>query len=816
MNQPHMLIASSGKDIPELSRGCPASVIRAYVPGDGPLTTEYAIVGEGPGRLERIRRKPFVGPSGDFLWNAVEQARMPKEQVYVTNVEKCYIPQEEKPKQLDTACTICSRTLIKELQDRRVKYVLALGNEALNALTETRGITKARGQVIERHGFKIMPTIHPAAILRMPSGTSTKALRDFEEDVSCWANRCSQKETNPIFKDYRVIDKVSQAVEFLYGLRDNPYVVVDIETTGFDLDDDTILCIGFSCGPYDATILTDDVIYKDEVIEAMQALSKHDICWIGHNLNFELVRLEWMLNVRWKAGFDTMLAHYAFDETPGIHDLKSIAQRYLEAPNWEADIKQYLPTSGTSFGFIPRPVLYRYNAQDLIYTFRLFEMLKEWMSQYVNSRIKNLFDTVLMPGVRLVTDMTLNGLCIDMDAFESMRIRSEASIAEKIIILQELARDTDYNPNSSVQTAKVLYETLGAPPYSKSGTGRAQMISQSGGLQPEHTTNKAQLERLSYWDSMPEMQRFVKTLIDYRQSQHLLSNYIAHFVPLRDGRIHPNYSLHRSVTGRLASSEPNVMNMSHAGGVRGVVVPELGNVLICADYSQMELRVAAMMSGDEVFRQVYRDGRDIHDDVSKWFYGNNYSKIQRVIAKSFVFGKLYGRGEYSISQSFGISIEEAREKMTLLESLMPRFAAWCTEQHERAISQGFVESPLGRRRRFPVITEQTLHAIKRYAVNAPIQGTASDIQLMAMIEINKWIGDYEGKVLMPLHDSGNYEVPEDLKEKVAELIRNEMVDAPRRVFGQGCIPFTVDIEYGYSLEEASLITVDQEEADYAT
>ena len=87
---------------------------------------------------------------------------------------------------------------------------------------------------------------------------------------------------------------------------------------------------------------------------------------------------------------------------------------------------------------------------------------------------------------------------------------------------------------------------------------------------------------------------------------------------------------------------------------------------------------------------------------------------------------------------------------------------------------------------------------------------------MAMIEINKWIGDYEGKVLMPLHDSGNYEVPEDLKEKVAELIRNEMVDAPRRVFGQGCIPFTVDIEYGYSLEEASLITVDQEEADYAT
>jgi len=248
--------------------------------------------------------------------------------------------------------------------------------------------------------------------------------------------------------------------------------------------------------------------------------------------------------------------------------------------------------------------------------------------------------------------------------------------------------------------------------------------------------------------------------------------------------------------------------MPHKGGIRNLIVPEEGNILIAADYSQAELRVAAMLSGDETFKGVYIRGEDIHDRFSTRFYGPEYTKIQRVIAKSFVFGKLYGRGWHSIAETFGLTRDAALAMMRELDAMMPTFKEWCDSQFRIAQEQGYVGTPLGRRRRFPLITRNNAHEVRRYCVNSPIQATSSDILLLALRRVNSWIGDYDGKVLMPLHDSGNFECPEEVRDEVATRIVADMEAAPKIIFGDDCIPFKVDIEYGYSLEESLLSSID--------
>jgi DNA polymerase-1 len=502
-----------------------------------------------------------------------------------------------------------------------------------------------------------------------------------------------------------------------------------------------------------------------------------------------------------------MLAHYVFDEHRGTHDLKQLAMNYLGAPDWEADIRRYLPNSNASFALIPTSALYLYNSQDVIYTYRLYQEFSELLARPENGYARRLFYDLLMPATTLCRDMQMNGMHVSPVDILQMREVSEKREVEALKGLRETSGRPELNPGSWKQLGEVIYDEMRAPTWSFSATGKAQQTSQAGGERNERTTSKVQLERLLDCGS-PRVQRFVKTLLGYREARHLRSHYLDHFEPMSDGRIHPNYALHASVTGRLASRDPNVMNMSHTNGVRGLITPEPGNVLICADYGQMELRVAAMESNDEAFKAIFVRGLNIHDTVSTWFYGPNYTKVQKVIAKSFVFGLLYGRGASSISSAFGISMQEAQEKMNYIRRMMPEFDAWREHQFRLALRQGFVETRLGRRRRFPFVTENNEHEVRRYAVNAPIQGTASDIMLIALMRINKWLPDYEGRILMPLHDSGNFEVPEEVRGEVSIRIAEEMLAAPKVVYGEECIPFVVDVEWGYSLNESTLITVD--------
>lgn len=799
--------------------GCPLAGRNTYVPPDGPAQTPYAIVGESPGSTERFSGKPFVGESGEILWGTARQFGLTRDQVYVTNVVKCYAPSTSKNSTLGAAARICRKRLLDELAEHGVKWVLALGNEALEALTGLRGITKFAGhpQVVTNgdRTLRVLPAVHPASMLYVGEGLAAKFYLDFARYVGYWVNECRAPETKQLFRDYQVIDSEAEALTFLKSLKAHEFVAVDIETSGFSLDFDEILCVCFSCNGADATILPDTFLYKQSVVDAFNALKQ--VKWIGHNIAFDFVRLYWKLGIELKPYFDTMVAHYNFCELEGTHDLKSLARDECGAPDWEAPIQAVLKQAKVdSYAVIPRPMLYLYAAQDGIYTWQLFELFSERLRQSHNVDLARNFYDNLMPIVHLCIDMQLNGLRVDENRLAGLRIsfgeqevntKQELTNWAKRLAPNKAWPKNTFNPNSWQQIGYLLYDVLKAPGWSKSKVeGMPAQLSQAGGDKKDRTTAKAQLERLTY---QPEpIKGFVELLLSYRGAKHIRTHYLTHFEPISDGRIHPIYQVHRAVTGRLASTEPNVLNMPHKGGIRGLIVPEEGNVLIAADYSQAELRVAAMLSNDATFKGVYERGEDIHDRFATRFYGPDYTKIQRVIAKSFVFGKLYGRGWRSIAATFGLTKDAALAMMRELDAMMPTFKEWCDNQFRIAQEQGYVGTPLGRRRRFPLITRNNAHEVRRYCVNSPIQATSSDILLLALRRVNSWIGDYDGKVLMPLHDSGNFECPEEVRDEVATRIVADMEAAPKIIFGDDCIPFKVDIEYGYSLEESLLSSID--------
>jgi DNA polymerase I-like protein with 3'-5' exonuclease and polymerase domains len=505
------------------------------------------------------------------------------------------------------------------------------------------------------------------------------------------------------------------------------------------------------------------------------------------------------------------LSHNSLDESRGGHGLKILAARYLDAPDWEADIKNYLSKPSTdSYIGLPEAVLWKYSAQDGIYTWQLFELLSEQLRSPDNHGPANLFHAFLMPGCRTIIDLEQSGIYVDPLRVRVLRARCEAERNAHLHELLRLTGNPTFNPRSVQQVRHVLYEELGAPTFSQSGKGYVAQLGQATGKADEYSTGKEALERLMHWNELPSVQTFATKLHGYRSYAYTISHYVVPFTEAQedDGRIHPSYNLTASVTGRLASNNPNVMNMTREGGVRGVIAPMPGNILVSLDYSQAELRVLAVLSNDPTLQQIYREGKDIHNTVSVWFYGEGYTPTQRVIAKAFVFGLVYGRGEVSIAQGFGLPIEEARAKMNIIFAMMPRLKIWPDELREQVLTKGYVETPLGRRRRFPGATPENWGSIERFAVNAPVQGTSSDIMLIALMRINSWLApEFGGKVLFPLHDAIELEVPINFLDMVVPRAIVEMKQAPRRVFGLmpgADLPFEVDATVGYSLEDKDL------------
>jgi DNA polymerase-1 len=749
--------------------GCPLESAPGPVLGEG-VPGGLALVGEAPGREELQLGRPFVGRSGRLLRETLKQLGNPE--VYITNAVLCYPGKEAAPPSQAIKC--CSQRFWDDLSKASPRALLLLGNSAIKATfpDERAGVLKLRGGLLKvpKLGVYAIPTLHPSAVLRDP-----RQFRTFSRDVEKALRLLT---TPPLLPEPPKIQKVTTSSQLLSlvsaaSARPGKYAVLDLETTGFDPFVDKILRVGVMFSPETALIIYPSALTPFGVWQLKALLENSQIFWVGHNGGlFDSKFLKHHYGIDWRPSFDTLLAHYTVDEESQSHSLKQLAVDYFNAPLYREVLVKHQQSSDVRFAELPDEMLDQYLAWDLLFTWMLVPILQREMESEGTTQVH---DRLLVPASLALRDVELTGILIDREYLERLGRDLEQSVSQKVDAIRREWGFPQFNPNSPKQVAQLLYDYANLP------------------APPGRSTEKEYLEKLEH--------PLVKEILEVRTIERLITTYVRGILQRLgpDGRIRTDFLLHRSSTGRLASSNPNLQNIPVLYGpqVRDAFIASPGWRLVEVDYSQLELRVAAWYSGDEMLCEAYRTGQDIHTLVASEIYKKppeQVTKLERYMAKYVDFGILYGRGPKTLSEQIKCSVEEAA---VYIERFFDRFHGiyrWLEEQRRLAIERGYVETPLGRRRRFSLITEDNLVDVKHQAGNSPIQSLASDLCLSSLIRLHRRLDPQVARILLTVHDSILLEVREGFLEEVIPIIVFEMTqNLPIEDRG---VPFEIEIKTG--------------------
>jgi len=774
---------------------------RHYVPSFGPKRCRVAFVGEAPGAIEVIKRRPFVGRSGECLRLTLRALGYDDETFFYCNICKCRPRGNKKPSIKDARA--CGVTLEQELIDRGIEIIITLGNVPLKFFfPKAKGITKERGIVRTYKCWTLMPTFHPAYVL--PSRRYDK-WPDFTADIETVLEPKPTAQPNEQFSVSFITNPI-KAAKFFKGLRRHEFVYFDIETTGLKVYDVDILCISFSTDSHSAVVV-DNSALNSESIKQLRITANYDkLKWGGHNTQFDVTRCYTQLGVRPKISEDTMLLSYALDERGDIHGLKSLVQRLLQYPDWEIDVTKFVKDPDSrEYGSVPKRLLWQYNALDTIYGFALWEHLRPQVR--AESDLERLYNTLLIPSANAIVDLTVDGVNIDEEARSTLYNKLMRDNYYITLIMRDMTGRPEYNPRSYKQTQEILYEFYKAPTFRHSKPVPKEDVTAMAPNVADDTTAKIQLQRLAYWDYA--CKEFAAWLLRYRENQQLARTYLKNYTPESDGRIHPGYLIHGTVTGRWSSSRPNVFNMRRGGPLRGLIIPTKEHILVSIDYSGAELRTGAALANSKVLADAFSAGDDVHALIGQVIFGDNYDNAtHRVFAKSVNFGTFYGAGPYKLAETLGISIEQARDVQQRVKDNLG-VGEWIEREQEFARSHGYVTTPTGRRRRFPYIDYDNIDEILRQSVNMPVQGSSSDLTTYSLIEINKWIHDYDSWIYFPTYDSLLLNVKIEHLNEVIRRATRTMLDAPKHILKTN-IPFEVDVEVGMNYSKSEMKEYDDE------
>ena len=393
-----------------------------------------------------------------------------------------------------------------------------------------------------------------------------------------------------------------------------------------------------------------------------------------------------------------------------------------------------------------------------------------------DKRALNLMTDLEMPIVRVLADMEMNGIALDADFLVTMSAELEARMAElREHVFAEVGYE--FNLNSTQQLSEALFNRLELPP-----PGRARKTT-SG----HYSTSASVLE------SLKGQSPVVEWVLENRELAKLKSTYVDSLpdqVNPATGRIHTSYNQAGSVTGRIASSDPNLQNIpirTELGRkVRRAFVAAPGHVLLGVDYSQVELRIVAHLSDDQAMLDAFRSNQDIHAATAAAIYGISLDEVsseQRRHAKAINFGLIYGMSVFGLTRTTDLTLAEAEDFVEAYFKQFPGVKRYLDQTRIDAAEQEYVETLLGRRRYFPGLRTQRNQNIRnraeREAINAPVQGTAADIMKLAMVEVSDKLGKsgLKAKVLLQVHDELVLECPESELKETAQLVRSVMESA---------------------------------------
>ena len=483
--------------------------------------------------------------------------------------------------------------------------------------------------------------------------------------------------------------------------------------------------------------------------------------------------------------FDTMVANYIL-RPDGQHNLDALAAEHLNYKTISFDELTRPAVEGGRAGTggerknlreIDVQKVADYSAQDADITLRLYGLLKEKLEKH---RLLKLCEDVEFPLVGVLADMESAGVSLDLDFLADLSKELERTLYNLTNNVLGFAGE-QFNINSTQQLSKILFEKLKLSPVRKTKTGFSTDVGVLEALRHEHP--------------------IVEKLLEYRQLQKLKSTYVDALPALmnpKTGRLHTSFNQTVTATGRLSSSDPNLQNIpirSEIGrSIRKAFVPARPDSLILsADYSQIELRVMAHVSGDEGLREAFKNGEDIHATTAAKVFAvklEDVSRDMRRKAKEVNFGIMYGIGPYGLATRLDITQVEAKEIITRYFERFPKVNQYFFDTMAKARHDGYVSTILGRRRYLPDISSRNQNVrgnAERQAINMPIQGTAADMIKLAMVNIHSRIADHKSqmKMLLQVHDELVFEVAKDREASAKKLISEEMKNA---------LPLSVPVE----------------------
>ena len=599
--------------------------------------------------------------------------------------------------------------------------------------------------------------------------------------------------------DYEVVLEETRFRDWLARLEQAERFAFDTETTSLDYMQAEVVGVSFAIAPGEAAYVpfghdypgAPEQLDRDAVLAALRPLLESDRPrLLGHNLKYDMNVLANHGIALSGIAFDTMLESYVLNSTASRHDMDSLALKYLGHRTVHYEEVAGKGARQIPFNAVPLETAGPYAAEDADIVLRLHEHL--WPKLAAEPGLKRVFEEIELPLVPVLSAMERTGVKIDVE-----RLRQQSrELAEAMHRIEEAAyriAGAPFNLGSPKQIQEILFDRLGLPVLAKTPKGAP-------------STAESVLAELAETYELPRL------ILEWRSLSKLKSTYtdrLPEQVDPRTGRVHTSYHQAVAATGRLSSSDPNLQNIpirtEEGRRIRQAFVAEAGFLMLAADYSQIELRIMAHLSGDEGLLRAFAEGRDIHRATAAEVFDVPEEAVtdeQRRAAKVINFGLIYGMSPFGLAKQLGIDRAEAQAYVEQYFARYPGVRRYMEETRAKAHEQGYVETLFGRRLYLPEINarnQQRRAAAERTAINAPMQGTAADIIKRAMIRVHRWIREAAPAVrmIMQVHDELVFEVPEAEVEAVSARVRALMESAAELK-----VPLIVDVGVGRNWDEA--------------
>ncbi len=601
--------------------------------------------------------------------------------------------------------------------------------------------------------------------------------------------------------DYQALLTEHAFEEWLTKLRAAKLFAFDTETTGLDYMQAEIVGLSFAVEPGEAAYVpvahsysgAPEQLHRDWVLTALKPLLEDpQRLKLGQNLKYDMsVLARYGISMAGIA-YDTMLESYVLDSTATRHDMDSLARKYLNHTTIKYEDVAGKGVKQLSFDQVPLEQAAPYAAEDADITLRLHQDI--WPKIENVESLARLFREVEMPLVPVLSRMERLGVRIDSDMLEAQ----SHELNQRLEALEQQAYTVagrTFNLSSPKQIGEIFFDQLNLPVISKTPKGAP-------------STAESVLQALAERGfELPAL------ILEYRGLAKLKSTYtekLPRMVDVDSGRVHTSYHQAVAATGRLSSSDPNLQNIpvrsAEGRRIRQAFVPDPGCRMLAADYSQIELRIMAHLSGDAGLLQAFASGQDVHRATAAEVFGveslDQVSAEQRRSAKAINFGLIYGMSAFGLARQLGIERGAAQDYVNLYFERYPGVREFMEQIRADAHENGFVETVFGRRLYLPEINArngQRRAAAERTAINAPMQGTASDIIKRAMLVVDNWIQREQPAVrmIMQVHDELVFEVAEDFVSPARDKIVQIMESAAELQ-----VSLQVDVGIGNNWDEA--------------